>query len=61
MKSKLNKLYEELRDLYATKDKLLKKIGALEGKRCTARFSLCLDCRFHNDCPRYSKHLEEIL
>ena len=24
---------------------------------CTQRFSLCLDCVYHNNCKRYSDHL----
>jgi hypothetical protein len=26
-------------------------------RRCKGRFSLCLDCDDHNNCPRYREHL----
>ena len=29
-------------------------------KHCKQRFSLCLDCRWHNKCKRYSDHLEDL-
>lgn len=30
-------------------------------KHCQESFSLCLDCSFHNNCSRYSKHREKIM
>jgi hypothetical protein len=31
----------------------------LDTLECTKRFSLCLDCRLHNQCKRYGDHRDE--
>lgn len=51
-------LDRDLDELVAKQREVEKAIAVLEGKRCRTHYSFCLDCRYHNGCPRYAKHLE---
>ena len=55
--SKKDELYEQLEILDEERRVIEKEIAVLESKTCRQRFSLCLDCRFKNGCPRYFKHI----
>lgn len=55
--SRKDKLYEKLVVLDNERRSIEKELAVLEAKTCRSRFSWCLDCRYKNDCPRYSKHM----
>ena len=57
----IKSLYRELEKIAKARRKVEKELAIIESKKCKRRFSLCLDCEGHNDCPRYKKHLKEIL
>ena len=57
--NKKDKLYDKLIILDNERRAIEKELAVLESENCQIRFSLCLDCAYKNNCPRYRKHREE--
>ena len=59
MKSRKAALEDILSRLWEVRRIVEKELTVLESKTCRRKFSLCLDCGKHNDCPRYHRHTKE--